>query len=79
MAHFSLATLLQVVFTVHKLLTPSSSPSHRPHTHTQTDLAQFVAGAQRAVRSHMKPLLCHAHILLYLTLDTKEDDPPEKV
>ena len=36
-------------------------------------------GGRSIVRSHVSQLIGHLHLLLYLTLDTKEDDPDEKV
>ena len=42
-------------------------------------LVRLVMGGRSAVKSHVNKLIKQPHLLLYLTLDTNEDDPDEKV
>lgn len=58
------------------LLSPPQTPSHG-------GLVRLVAGG-RGARGVLSPQRLrkpprHPHLLLYITLDTNEDDPPEKV
>ena len=40
---------------------------------------RLVAGGRSAIKTHVDTVSHHPHMLLFLTLDTEEDDPAEKV
>ena len=88
----SLSSSEQVIFVVrrhgyhhhrHNTL-PSNpfSPTHIPtlgRSPSGRGLARLLARGRGSMRAHARRLLHHPHVLLYLTLDTKEDDPADKV
>lgn len=60
------------------LLSPPPPPS--PHMSSSGGLVRLVMGGRGSTSSlGPKKHQGHFHMLLYITLDTKEDDPPEKV
>ena len=58
---------------------PSRRHSRVNHTPLSGGLVRLVIGGQSAVKSHVHKLIEQPHLLLYLTLDTNEEDPDEKV
>ena len=61
---------------IRKLRPHSPTPSHPPHPHS--GLVRLVTGGRGVVQAHKQAFSSHPHVLLYLTLNTKEEDPPDK-
>lgn len=59
------------------LLSPPPPPS--PHVGSSGGLVRLVTGGRGTARLGPIKQQRHLHMLLYITLDTREDDPPEKV